>query len=325
MIRSLLSLLVVVSFTASALAAPKKILVVSITTGFRHSSIETGEKVLAQLGEKSGAFTVDYVHQPSNAAPKGPQKPKRDAKDTDETFKAKEETYAKAMTEYLPLRKAWEDGVKAYGAEKLAIDKIKDYDGFIFCNTTGDLPLPDPQAFIELIKSGKAFIATHSGSDTFHGFRPYIEMLGGEFQTHQAQVEIQPIVHDTAHPATKPIPDGFKVYDEIYIMKSFDTANVHGLLGLNAHPNTKEAGYHPVAWCKEFGKGKVFYTSLGHREDVWDPEWKAGMPDRKNSPEIAKVYQTHLLNGILWALGLQPGDAPLGNVKPVEVKPAEAK
>lgn len=285
-------------------AAPKKVLVVSITTGFRHSSIETGEKVIGQLAEKSGgAFTVDYVQQPE-AAPKSPNKPKRDAKDTDETFKAKEETYAKEMTGYLPLRKAWEDKITAYAKEKLSMDKIKDYDGFIFCNTTGDLPFPDPQGFIDLIKNGKAFIAMHSGSDTFHKFRPYVDMLGGEFETHKAQVEITPIIHNSAHPAGKPFPAGFKVFDEIYIIKSYDKAAVQPLVGLDAHPNEKTPGYFPVSWCKDFGKGKVFYTSLGHREDVWDPEWKVGTPDRKNTPEIAQTYQAHILGGIKWALGL---------------------
>lgn len=285
-------------------AAPKKLLVVSLTTGFRHSSIETGEKILGQLAEKSGgAFTVDFVQQPE-PAPKNPNKPNRDAKDTDETFKAKEEAYAKAMTDYLPLRKAWEDKINAYAAEKLALDKIKDYDGFIFCNTTGDLPFPDPQGFIDLIKGGKAFIATHSGSDTFHKFRPYIDMLGGEFETHKAQVEIEPIVHNATHPAGKPFPAGFKVFDEIYLIKSFDKATVQPILGLDAHPNEKTPGYFPVSWCKDFGKGKVFYTSLGHREDVWDPEWKVGTADRKNAPEIAQIYQAHLLGGIKWALGL---------------------
>jgi len=301
-------------FALTAAAAPKKVLVVSITTGFRHSSIETGEKVLGELAKKSGAFTVDYVQQPE-AAPKSPGKPKRDAKDTDDSFKAKEEKYSAEMADYLPLRQAWEQKIKAYCDEKLAMDKIKDYDGFIFCNTTGDLPFPDPQGFIDLIKGGKAFIAVHSGSDTFHKFRPYVDMLGGEFETHKAQVEIEPIIHDAKHPATKPIPAGFKVYDEIYIIKNYDKATSHGLVALESHPNDKTPGYFPVSWVKEFGKGKVFYSSLGHREDVWDAEWKAGTNERKNAPEIANIYQAHLLGGIKWALGLEAGDAAPGNVK----------
>jgi type 1 glutamine amidotransferase len=127
-------------------------------------------------------------------------------------------------------------------------------------------------------------------------------MLGGEFETHKAQVEIQPIVHDREHPATKPFPSDWKVFDEIYIIKSYDPKRVKQLLGLDAHPNDKTPGYFPVSWAREEGQGRVFYTSLGHREDVWDPEWKAGTPDRKNTPEIAKTYQAHILGGIRWAL-----------------------
>src|SRR5579864_6387953 len=49
---------------ALAADAPKKLLVVTVTTGFRHSSIPTAEKILEQLGKSSGEFTVDFVHQP---------------------------------------------------------------------------------------------------------------------------------------------------------------------------------------------------------------------------------------------------------------------
>jgi type 1 glutamine amidotransferase len=105
------------------------------------------------------------------------------------------------------------------------------------------------------------------------------------------------------------------VYDEIYIIKSFSKDNVHGILGLNAHPNEKTPGYYPVSWVRQFGEGRVFYTSLGHREDVWDPTWKAGTAERKNAPEIAETYQKHLLGGIRWALRLAGTETPNGNVK----------
>ena len=67
------------------------------------------------------------------------------------------------------------------------------------------------------------------------------------------------------------------------------------------HPNNKTPGDYPLSWCKNYGKGRVFYTSLGHREDVWDPAW----PDRKNPKEVAEAYQEHILGGIKWALGLE--------------------
>lgn len=305
------------SLTASMQAAdaPKKLLVVTVTTGFRHSSIETAEKVLAELGQKSGAWTVDFVHQPEGQ-PKNPGKPPvKQPKDTDDTFKAKQEAYSTALADYNAANKVWNDKIKAYMADKMAMDKITDYDGFVFANTTGDLLFPDRDGFVELIKGGKAFVAMHSGSDTYHPFRGYVDMLGGEFETHKAQVEIQPILHDPAHPATKPIPTGFRVFDEIYIIKTFEKAKVHGLIGLDSHPNDKTPGYFPVSWCKEFGQGRVFYTSLGHREDVWDPTWKADTKDRKNTPEIAHIYQEHILGGIKWALKLIEGDAGLGNIQ----------
>src|SRR5207245_1535770 len=85
----------------------------------------------------------------------------------------------------------------------------------------------------------------------------------------------------------------YVVKDEIYLMKNFSRNNVHNLLALDKHPNSKEPGFYPVAWCKKLGKGRIFYTSLGHREDVWE----------------SATYQQHILGGIKWALGLEKGDA----------------
>jgi len=73
---------------------------------------------------------------------------------------------------------------------------------------------------------------------------------------------------------------------------------------MDKHPEHKEvAGHFPVTWCKPFGTGKVFYTSLGHREDIIDAD--PNLKDRKNSVEISKAYQQHVLGGIEWALGLK--------------------
>ena len=241
-------------------ATPKKLLVVTVTKGFRHSSIPTAEKVLADVGKTSGAFTVDYARNEQEIA------------------------------------------------EKMTPDALKQYDGAIFANTTGDLPLPDKQAFIDWVKSGKAFVGMHSASDTFHGFRPYIEMLGGEFQTHPSQVRVTCQNHDLKHPATRHLGATFTVFDEIYLQKNFHRDQVHVLLALDAHPNDKTPGFYPISWCKEFGNGRVFYTSLGHREDIWDGETPADFK-RENSKEISEAYQKHILGGIQWALGLEKGDA----------------
>ena len=53
----------------------------------------------------------------------------------------------------------------------------------------------------------------------------------------------------------------------------------------------------------EPGDGRVFYTSLGHREDIWDTD--PNLKDRKNDVAISQAYQQHVLGGIEWALGLK--------------------
>ena len=74
----ILSTFLIAALVATTLhAEPKKLLVVTTTTGFRHSSISTAEKILAQLGKDSGEFTVDFVQQPPGHAGMGfPGKPK---------------------------------------------------------------------------------------------------------------------------------------------------------------------------------------------------------------------------------------------------------
>lgn len=241
----------------SSAQTPKRVLVVTATQGFRHSSIPTAEKAIAEIGEKSQAFTVDYVRGGKNG---------------------KDDTDVK---------------------EKMTPEKLKQYDAVIFANTTGDLPIPDKDAFLEWIKSGKGFVGMHSATDTFPNYRPYIEMIGGEFRTHGEQVCVECIVQDRRHPATRHLRATWTIFDEIYIMKNFDRNKVHGLLTLDKHPNTGVPGDYPIAWTKMVGQGRVFYTSLGHREDVW------------TNP----VYQKHILEGIRWALGLVEADATPQNVE----------
>lgn len=264
----------------SQAATPKRALVVTTTTGFRHSSIPTAEKILAQLGQESAAFTVDYAR----VEPKDPQFKGADGKpDTQKVTEA----------------------IKQVLAEKMSLEALKNYDVVIFANTTGDLPLPDPQGFIDWVKAGGGFVGMHAAGDTFHHFAPYLEMVGAEFKMHEAQVEVEPINQDSSCPACRHLPPTWKVFDEIYQFKNFDRSKVHGLLALDKHPNNKTPGDYPISWCKDFGKGRVFYTALGHREDVWDPN----APDRKNPKELAEAYQKHILEGIKWAAGLETWNA----------------
>ena len=313
--------------TAAVAAEPKKVIVCTVTTGFRHSSIPYAEKTLQKLADESKTFTiVDWVQQPKDV-PKAPNKPGDLKADADEKAKTK---YAADLAKYEAAQKEWEatgkakaaDAQKAADAEmktqmaKLSPENLAKVDGVIFANTTGDLPLPDKEGFIKWIEAGHGFMAMHSGSDTFHGFKGYIEMLGGEFETHKAQVPVDLIVADPAHPAAKGLPNPWDLaQEEMYLFKNHDAAKVHRILYLKHHPNEPQtAGYYGVSWCKMAGQGKVFYTSLGHREDLWsdDPSLK----DRKNSIETSKKFQEHILGGIKWALGLEQGSAEPQTEKP---------
>jgi uncharacterized protein len=283
----ILSTLLVAALAATSLqAAPKKLLVVTTTTGFRHSSIPTLEKILTQLAQSSGEFTVDFVQQP-------PDKPRdlgRNASPEDRAAHRAAES-------------KWEDTLKV-ALEKLSPDSLKNYDGVVFANTTGDLPIPDKQGFLDWIKAGHAFIGIHAASDTFHGWPGYIDMLGGEFDHHGPQVSVVCINEDPSNPATASLPKLWTIsQEEIYQFKNYDPTKVHELLALDKNPETGVPGHFPVSWCKEYGAGKVFFTSLGHREDLIDAN--PDMPGRKNSVEISKQYQAHLLGGIEWALGLK--------------------
>ena len=80
----------------------------------------------------------------------------------------------------------------------------------------------------------------------------------------------------------------FDFFDEIYEFQNFDSAGVHLLLALENHPQTGAPGQFPLAWTNQLGDGRVFYTALGHREEVYQ------------NP----LFRDHLAGGIRWALAL---------------------
>ncbi len=318
-------ILALACFAGVSYAAEKKrVIVCTVTTGFRHSSIGEAEKTLAKLATESGAFEiVDFARQPDVQVPKKPNKPGALKADADDKAKAKFEgemkKYDEEMAKWTPEMEAKAKGAQAEASEamKVSLAKLdpanlvaKHIDGVIFANTTGDLPLPDREGFIKWIEAGHAFMAMHSASDTFHGFPGYNQMLQGEFRTHGKQVPADLTAGDTAHPANGGIGAKWDVaLEEMYEMKegSHDRSKVRALWFLKHPPqDPAKQEYAPVSWCRMAGSGHVFYTSLGHREDLWSDD--PAMKGRVNSVEVSKQYQAHILGGIKWALGLAKGE-----------------
>jgi type 1 glutamine amidotransferase len=192
-------------------------------------------------------------------------------------------------------------------------ENLAKYD-VIFFYTSGDLttvgtdknPPMSPagkEALLDAIKKGKGFVGTHAASDTFRrpdGFvwdgdkaDPYIKMLGGEFIAHGSQQPGKILCADAKFPGMAGLKDGFELHDEWYSLKNL-APDLHVLL-YNATWSLKNtdgnSSYrrppYPSTWIRMHGKGRVFYTSMGHREDVW------------TNP----LFQGVLTGGIKWAAG----------------------
>jgi hypothetical protein len=194
------------------------------------------------------------------------------------------------------------------------------FDAYFFY-TTGDLTaagtdkhpgmsLAGKAAFLDAIKSGKGFIGTHSATDTFHTNEPadgttrdrsaryqnygekadaYTRMIGAEFILHGAQQKSKMRMADPKFPGLKDHAQDFELMEEWYSLKDF-SSNLHVLLvqeteGMTGAPYQRPA--YPATWARMHGRGRVFYTSMGHREDVW------------TNP----LFQDILFGGIAWAVG----------------------
>jgi len=308
---------------AEAADAPKRVLVCTTTVGFRHSSIPQGEEALAALDASSPDFEiVTWLRQPDIEVPQGPKPPRNPARIAPQAeldkYTAALAEHKKAMQKWnleakpeADLKKAEFDAAMAKTLEALSPQALRDnrIDAVVFCNTSGALPLPDTEGFVEWIRSGGAFIGMHAGSDTLKDSLPFTDMLCGTFDGHGPQVPATLNAGDKEHPANGNIGDIWTLsQEEMYLIKNQDRDKVRSIWFMRHHPNKpEEKGFFPVAWVRGLGEGRVFYTTLGHREDIWsiDP----ALPKRINSIEVASQFRSHLLGGIRWALGLAPGSA----------------
>lgn len=173
-------------------------------------------------------------------------------------------------------------------------DNLKKFDAIMFY-TTGELPISDDQkkAFLDFIRKGKGFVGIHSATDTFYKWPEYGELIGGYFDRHPWHQDVRVKVEDRKHPATRHLGESFTIRDEIYQFRDWSRDKVHVLLSLDVTSidlNKKDVRRtdkdFALAWTDTFGKGRMFYTALGHRPEVWQDE----------------RFQQHLVGGIRWAM-----------------------
>jgi type 1 glutamine amidotransferase len=165
--------------------------------------------------------------------------------------------------------------------------------------TTGELPLDEQQKADLLVfvrDEGKGFIGMHSAGDTLYKWPEYGELVGGWFDAHPWNTFPAPIVvEDRSATMTRHLPKEMVIHDEIYQYKNWSRDKVRVLMRLDegkidlANKNVRRADKDfAVTWIKPFGKGRVFATTLGHREEVYD------------MPEIRKMF----IEGVKWAMRL---------------------
>ena len=183
----------------------------------------------------------------------------------------------------------------SHDASTLTAATLADYDAVVLF-TTGELPMDDAQkaALLAWVRGGGAFVGVHSATDTFYEWPAYLPLIGGYFDGHPWHQEVTVRVENPHHPATRHLGRSFRIHDEIYQHRDWSRDNVDVLLSLdvesvdmNARNIRRADRDFALAWTREEGAGRVFYTALGHRPEVWD------------DPR----FQTHLLQGIAWAIG----------------------
>jgi hypothetical protein len=153
---------------------------------------------------------------------------------------------------------------------------IDQYDAFAFYATGKALPDEAKAKLLAAIKGGKGFVGFHAATDAFHsrGIDPYIAMIGGEFITHASQQETKMKVVSPNFPGVGELEDGFVMLEEWYAFAKF-APDLHVILlqeTKGMHDDAYQRPPYPATWARMHGKGRVFYTSMGHREDVWTNE-----------------------------------------------------
>ena len=243
---------------AQAGAQPMKhLLVLGEEKGYRHEAVSHAMATIERLGRESGLWT----------------------------------TTIRTDTEVLTKKKL------EYNAKNL-----NDFDAVLFY-TGGELEMNPEQkaALLSFVHDdGKGFIGVHSATITFTSWPEYGEMIGGYFDEHPWVTFDAPIiVEDPDFPGMQPWPKSFVLKDEIYQMKDFSRDKVRVLMRLDASKldlnnprvHRKDRDF-AVTWAKMYGKGRVYYSTLGHVEENWD------------DPRLQKMY----LEAIKWAVGLANAD-----------------
>ena len=168
-------------------------------------------------------------------------------------------------------------------------ENLKNYAAVVFLSTTGDiLNTEQEKAFMEFIQAGGGFVGIHAAADTEYDWPWYGKLVGAYFESHPEQQQARIIIKDTAHLATRGIPNPWNHFNEWYNYKNISpNLNVIALLDESSYTEGTNGAIHPISWSQEYDGGKVFYTGLGHTVESYSDD----------------IFLEHLAGGILYVLG----------------------
>ena len=156
-------------------------------------------------------------------------------------------------------------GIALYYTEDLGdvnLEKLRRYDVFmLYANYEGDLPEAQEEALIAYVREGGGFVPVHSASGNFRTSQPFIDLIGGQFDSHgegEFRTRIAAPEHEVMAGFT-----GFASWDETYVHRS------HNPRGRTVLEYREE---EPYTWVRSEGDGRVFYTAWGHDERTWQNE-----------------------------------------------------
>ncbi len=147
---------------------------------------------------------------------------------------------------------------------------------------------------------GKGFVAAHTAVTAFESWPEFGDLLGARYDGHPWNTAYGSIINeDPAFPATRHFPAVFNLTDEFYQAREYSRDKIRVLLRLDvskmpANPELHRTdGDFPLAWAKMYGKGRVFYSALGHASSTWD------------DPSVYRMY----FEALKWSLGMSEADA----------------
>lgn len=174
------------------------------------------------------------------------------------------------------------------------------YRAIVFLSTTGDvLDDAQQQALTDWVLGGGGWLGIHAAADTEHQWPWYGDQLCcARFVTHPAVQRSTVIVEDRAHPSTSMLPERWERTDEWYVYdrspRTVDGVRVLASMDGSTITGPRMEGDHPIAWCRDLGKGRAWYTGGGHTSESF----------------AEPLFMDHIEGGIRWAARVaSKGDA----------------